>query len=150
MPDGGAVDRGEHRLGHLADRLHDRVVALGERPVDVRAPVRRGLATADVLEIRARGEGATGAGDHHGAHRVVLGGVAQRGEQVRPELRVPCVQRLRSVQLDRAGAVGHAHVDRLKLDVRLAWPFRVLMGLLSSCVLQTAAPVAPWTPSGSR
>ena len=45
---------------------------------------------------------------------------AQRGEQVGAELRVPRVQRLRAVQLDRRGAVVEAHVDGLKLDGRLA------------------------------
>ena len=40
-PDGRPVYGGHHRLGHLADAGHDRVVALGQRPVDVRPAVGR-------------------------------------------------------------------------------------------------------------
>ena len=54
--DGRAVDGRDHRLGHLADRVHDRVVALGQRLVDVRAALGRRVAAADVLQVGARGE----------------------------------------------------------------------------------------------
>ncbi len=129
--DGRSVDGGEHRLGHLADRAHDRVVALGERLVHVGAPVGRGLPAADVLQVGAGGERAPGARQHDRAHRLVGRGAVQGREQVCAELRVPRVQRRRPVQLDRRGGGVDAHVDRLELDVRIAVPVRVLMRLLS-------------------
>ncbi len=105
---GGAVDAGHHRQRQLADRVHDRVVALGQHLVDV-GPALGGLLDAEVLQVGAGGEGASGARDHHGARRVVLACLPQCGEQVAAELLVPRVQRLRAVELDRGDPVG---VDR--------------------------------------
>ena len=111
----GAVDRRDHRLFQLADRVHDPVVALGQALADVGASPRASIASACVLQVRARGEGAPGACDHapRAPRRPRPPGAAPRAGPGR----AACSRRSapRPVQLDRGDTVGETQVDRLEL-----------------------------------
>ena len=102
-PGGGAVDRGEHRLAHLAHGEDRRVVELAEPHAEIGRTVGVG---AMLAQVGAGGERPPGAGDHHRANGVVGGAGGERVAQVLAELLVPRVQRLGAVERERCGAVG--------------------------------------------
>ena len=114
--DCGTVDRGDHRLRHLADTGDDRVVALLQPGTQVGQPVRSLLAR--LREVGAGRERAAGAGDQDGADRLVGGEVLDRLAQVEPELQVPGVELVGAVEGDRRGAVSDREVDRFEVSHR--------------------------------
>ena len=70
------MDAGDHRLRQPAEPRH-RLCALGEeRPVIVQVRV-----PAHLLEIVARGKGGAGPGQHHDAHRRLVGEAIDLGRQ---------------------------------------------------------------------
>src|SRR3954467_4142178 len=114
---GGAVDGGQHRLGHRADAGDDRVIALAQGAADVRAALGRGVEAR--LEVGARAERAPVAGDQHGAHVVVDRRLLDRGPQVVRQRPIPGVHGLRTVEAKGGHALmaldlnGHLDVNPL-------------------------------------
>ena len=107
---GDAVDRGDDRLGHRGERVHDRVVVLldrvGQRHVGV------ALQTGQVLlEVLAHAEGTPAAGEHDAPHRRVGGDRLHGLEQQVLGGHVEAVHGLGPVEGDGGDRVGDVEQD---------------------------------------
>ena len=89
-----AVDGRDHGLLERADREHVAVVVLPQVLGDVARAAR------ELLQVLADAEAAAGAGDHHGAHRRILG-LAQCGLDPTMHRTVQCVQHVGPIERDR-------------------------------------------------
>jgi hypothetical protein len=85
------------------------VVDLLEPDAQVWKPVPAGITL--FLEIGARGESASRAGDHQRPDRVVLGDLRHRVAEIAPELCVPGVEGIRPVEQDARGRTVGRQVD---------------------------------------
>ena len=122
MPTAGPLTA-RHRQRQLADRVHDRVVALGQHLVDVWAAL--GVISTPKSFRSAPEEKARPGSRDHTARAARPRRLRQRREQVEAELLVPRVQRLRAVELDRGdplASIGRLTVSKavLALGARLS------------------------------